>query len=399
MSSRIPVYFTLAVITLLAACSPSVEASTEVTRETLGDTTFVSIAAEHEAASIQVDSVEIIWKSDALARPNSMIRAGNTLVIGDSPHLHMLTDGGSYLRSVGRAGEGPKEFGMVSALGSTGDSVIILDDRNIRQAIVTLDGDFVSTHRLAWPEDFVSTLREPDELRFHDGGVLRFASQLIRIDEPTRLALIWESLTTDSSAVLREWDDGVWFEVGGVIAYRTTFPARAVVAVGPNGRFAHGDGLEYCFILEELDRSAVTRVCRHRGRQGVGSGVRGVAVTDFPNLNERQIEFRDVLESIFREQKVNEYHPSFTRLTFGTDGKLWVRTTGPQIPDIHPVILSRMPDQQPLHHRWEAYAPDGSPLGGVFLPRLFTPHVFGDAEAWGFFELDTGEIVVARVAW
>lgn len=399
MPTRVSVHFTLAVIALLAACTPSGDVPETVTRERIGDTTFVSIRAEYEAAEIQVDSVEIIWTSDSLARPNSMIRVGNMLIIGDSPHLHMLTDDGSYLRSVGRAGEGPKEFGMVSALGSLGDSIIVLDARNLRQEIVTLDGEVVGTHRLNWPDDYVNILREPDELRFLDGGVLRFASQNVRIDEPTRLALIWESLMTDSSAVRREWDDGVWFEVGGVIAYRETFPARAVVAVGRMGRIAQGNGLEYCFTLGELDASAVTKVCRRRERQAVGSGIRGASVTEIPNLDELRPQFRDALTDIFREQEVNEFHPSFTRLTFGTTGDLWVRTTGPEIPDIHAAILFRLPDRQLSHRRWESYAPDGTPRGGVLLPRLFTPHVFGDSEAWGFFELETGEIAVAGVTW
>lgn len=241
--------------------------------------------------------------------------------------------------------------------------------------------------------------RSPDELRFFDSGSLRVATQNVRIGIPTRLALVWESLTTDSTAILREWDDGVWFEAGGAIAYEETFPARAIVAVGQDGRLAHGDGVSYCFTIEHLADAPVTLVCRDRTPQPTGRGLRAAAVSDIPNADELPPEFRESLANIFEKQRVSEHHPSYTGMMFGEDGRLWVNAAPPEVPDLHPAVLFRIPERQPTHERWEAYEPGGDPTGGVFLPRRFTPKVFGTGEAWGFYELDTGEIVVARTSW
>lgn len=384
------------------ACSSDADRSatdhTTTRRTKIGDSTFVAIAADDRPAVRVVDSVEVLWRSDSLARPTTMIRERQTLIIGDTDRLHIVTDEGTYLRTVGRQGQGPREFAYIAGVGASGDSIVAFDGRNNRLTVLTRGGEFLGTHATSPTGGFVNPSRIPDRMRLFEGGVLRTLTENVHIREPTRLALAWQSLSTDSSTILREWDDGTWFEAGGVIAYEKAFPTRAIVAIGEAGRIASGDGLDYCFYLESLETRPVAQVCRAREREEVGPGYRNPSVSDIPDADELDPAFRSSLKAVFSEQEIGDRHPSYVAMTFGDDGRLWVLTTGPEIVDLHPAILYRGPDQRPRLLRWEAYTADGSPAGGILVPREFDARVFGAAFAWGLFELDTGEIAIGRVS-
>jgi hypothetical protein len=137
------------------------------------------------------------------------------------------------------------------------------------------------------------------------------------------------------------------------------------------------------------------RVCRDRPRVPLGGGVRGASIAGL-DIDPRFVEsYARAVE----DQELGDAYPSYDRLAFGEDGRLWVRTVGGDAPDVHPTLLGVTPDVPPWPRRWEAYGIDGRPAGAVVLPPDFDPRIFTETAAYGFLELPTGEVAVGRAGW
>lgn len=360
-----------------------------------GDTTFVTIAAGLDTVALQVDSVEVLWRDERLGRPNTMASVDGHLVVGDRDRIHLLTADGGYMGTFGQAGQGPTEFGRVAAVGGLDAQIVALDSRNIRYATIDLSGTFGATHTVVWPVPYVNPRQPADALRFWGGGALRVADENVHLERPTRSALIWESLLGDSSKVLQEWDDVRWIDAGSLLAPDSVYPGRAIVALAPDGRVAFGDGIEYCVSIQHLGQPEVLRVCRDRDRARVGPGVRRASVdgVDVPP------RIRTGITDAIRAQQVGEFIPSYDRLVFAEEGRLWIRALGRDAADVHPSLAYWVPEALPSFRRWEAIGPDGHPSGAVLLPAPFDPRIFEGNRAIGFFETENGEVVVARATW
>jgi hypothetical protein len=358
-----------------------------------GDTAVVISTGEPE--TMAWSSVDVIWRSDELGNPFSMVRAADRLVVGDGDRVHVVSFDGGDVLSFGRAGDGPGEFGRIVALGVLArDSIAVYDVRLHRLSVFSMAGEFRGSRRVAPSIPFVNPVGGGDPFIRVGSGVLWTRSENALLGEPTRVALQWYDLEVDSAAVLEVWDDRQ-FELlsGGLIGPKEVFPARAIVAVGSDGRFAQGNGLEYCVhVRTAFEEDTVESWCRERDRIPVGNGVR------LPDLGAPPDDAQAAaLVQVWRDQEAGEYLPHFDLIRFSETGDLWVRTLHDELANVHPSVLARRPELAPAWREWEVFGSDGALVRKAVLPYTFDPRVIGPDGMHGFFTLESGEVVLAAI--
>jgi len=388
----------LFVVLLLAACGACETRAPEenVLREERGDTLIFHWLADPPV--VQVDTVLTMWRSPDLEDPRSMVRLRDRLVIADRTRVHLLRVNGELIGTIGRSGEGPGEFRSVSAVGSIGDTILAFDVRLQRLSYHAPDGTFLFTSRLQPIPRFGNWRRGGAPLRFFDGGLLYVAEENVHLGEPpTQAALAWRAIGSDSARVIRTWDDVVWRELGGrLIAHVEAFPARALAAVGRDGRYAHGTGLEYCLDVETVGSEKVTRLCRDWERVPVTGQVRDPDIAGLAERYDLGRQTQEIFEALIREQEISDFRPSYDELMFDDSGRLWVRTITPEGRDVHPHLAFLVPELAPTHRYWDVFDAEGLLLWTVRLPSRFDPRVVDDDMVYGFYELPSGEIVIGK---
>lgn len=65
---------------------------------------------------------------------------------GGANNIKMFDANGTYLKTLGREGQGPGEFSFISSITVAGDNLVIRDSRNSRYSVWTLDGEHVADH-------------------------------------------------------------------------------------------------------------------------------------------------------------------------------------------------------------------------------------------------------------
>ena len=352
------------------------EQADDSTREEVrGDTTFITIPPGVDTAAVFVERVETIWQDDRLGRPTAIVLSEERLAVADQDRLHLLTTGGDYLGTVGARGSGPEEFGTIAGIGAVDDTIVIFDSRNSRLAVLDFDGRFLEARRIQPFASFPRARRDA-QLRFWNGGMLQVADEIVHFDRPTRSALVWRSMVDDSTYVMGAWDDLQWVHVGNVsigrgsapfIGAASAFPPRALIAVSDDGRYALGDGLEYCLSLHRLGGPEVVEICRERPRVAVSDAMLRAPVS------------RSARPSV----------PSYRRW------EAWARTRHTSIPRCR----SRSARPSVPDTGGGRPGPEGLTAGAILLPSDFDPQLFRGDQAFGFLELESGELVVALASW
>jgi len=401
---KLQIAVTLAlVIGVTAACEPRVvqEALSVVTVErfTVGDTTV--IISKGKAPTQRVDSVRVLWGNSPLLKdPRSMAKLGDRLIVADPTRLHAINLRGGAIESMGREGGGPGEFRNLSAVAVDGLTTWTFDAELLRLSVFDNRSlKFVRSMPMTPASVFVNPLRPRDTLR-RSGAIFTFRREGIKVDSPTRTALIRYDADGQAPAILRIWPDLDYTRLPmGVIGPRSVLGPRAILAVSADAReVAYGQGLDYCVTIETLptDQAArtVERACRAWEPIRVGRGIRSPDFSKIENEREGQ-----VLQAISRVQVVPTHLPSFDELRYDAYGRLWIRTLGKDLAEIHPALLSRFPELGPDYRSWDVFGQDRDLKQTIELPAGFDPQVILEDEAYGFFEWRTGEIVIAVIRW
>jgi hypothetical protein len=247
--------------------------------------------------------------------------------------------------------------------------------------------------RLMLPSTFATVRQQTSSLVRHAGGILLYASTQMdaRKEVSTRAALVRYSRDGDSAEVIDAWDDLRYFGEGRYLAPRTLFPAEMLFDLSPGATYAAGDGMQYCVTIKPAAPGApgngrVLQICREWERPLLGAGIRDPDFSVLPDPVEHQ--------RIHRRQQLPERMPSYDELRFDLNGRLWVRTVGPDMAEIHPVLLSWFPERGPSTRSWDVFAPAGELLATVILPSTFRPMVITADRAFGYLKLESGEIAI-----
>lgn len=149
----------LLVLLLLAGCS---EAGSSTTRTRVFDSAGVTIvenggAHAHVIASWSVDSVPILRigredGSDAYRFDGvydiARLSDSTILIAEGSPSIRFFDKHGQFLHAVGRRGDGPGEYRVISMMRRIhGDSLLIWDYGNLRVTLLAPDGKYERSMR------------------------------------------------------------------------------------------------------------------------------------------------------------------------------------------------------------------------------------------------------------
>lgn len=389
------IFFSLTFLAL--ACSGVDHAAPAVSRSTAGDTTIIT---SHAAVPIvRPGSVRVIWRSPDLEDPRAMARVGGRLVVADRRQLHVIDTATAAATTIGRDGEGPGEFRNLTAVAAwRGDSVITYDARLHRLSWFGPDLAFARAVRWTPRPPFVSPRRPLDALRPGDAGLYVVRVENVHVDRPTRSALLWVDPEADTSRTLGDWPDFASTRLdGGLIGPARFYGPHLRVALSPTlAVFAHGQGVDYCVTMEPLTvgphAAGVRRVCRDWRATPTGPGLRH---PDFSVI--RDSDTRRLLANAAEQITMADHLPAYDALRFDEDGRLWVRTLGPAMADIHPWLLARVPGLGPAVRRWDVFDPDGILSQTVEVQAGFDPRLILADRAFGFYTLPTGEVVIGSV--
>ncbi len=407
MAKASRIHLVLAVVLAFhTACSSGTadgeDLRSEVTRA--GDTTVV--ANYGEPARLLSDSIRVVWQSSELQRPSTLLLLKDRLIVGDYQRIHILSLEGEFLRTVGREGHGPREFEYVVSLERFGtDTLAVHDSENQRISFFTPDGDFLGLVPYAPLLPYgnpvngylrhLSLRRGLVRLR---GGVVSLWRERINWTRPTRTALVWHDLQADTAAVIESWNGERWFRAGGRWAATVQlFEPYIIAAFAPDGRFAVGNGIEYCITVHVVLQGGFRRICRDRTPAPVGAGIRN------PDLRWLRPDIRQIRATQVREQELSEYLPHFDRMLFDEEGRLWVRTLGEELSNVHPYLLEDVhlledaPEFRPSFRAWDVFDELGQLLTTIDISSNFEPHVIQSGRIYGFVELPTGEFAVGVV--
>jgi len=385
------------VVVLLAGCASADDVPPEerTTIEVRGDTTFVTTVAGW-SPPVSRAKVHVVLQGDDLNRPTGIARAGDRVVVADYVQLHLLEDDGSLVMTAGGFGDAPGEFGTIMAVGSIGDTTLVLDYRLRRVSMHSYTGDPIGSVRALPAQFFVNPRPDVWRMRPWAGGVLYQSAENIHVDRPTQAAILWSSLSGDSTINVRSWDDIDWMHEAGTTMPKQLFGPRAHVAIGSDGLYAFGDGVEYCFMLETIGDPAVRRICREWERVAVTPDLRTPNPSAFEHLDDSS--FGDYTNEL-DQMEIGEKWASFDRLVVDESDRVWVRRLGPEQAISHPHLWNPMPELRPDSFAWDVFSTGGELTHTVTFPGGFEPQLIEEGQAFGLWRLPDGEVTVGKATW
>ena len=384
-------------LALTVGCSASDDVAPEQRAEIAvrGDTTFVTIPADWSPRPASA-TVEVVLQGDLLGRPTGIVRAGDRVVVADQIQLHVLENDGSHVATTGGGGDAPGEFGTIMAVGSLGDTTMVLDYRLRRLSFHDSNGDHLGSARVMPVASFMVPRHDDWRLRPYDGGILYQSVEYRRINRPTRVAIVWADFAGDSMEAVRAWDHIDWKQANGRIMPKQLFGPRAHVALGSDGLYAFGNGVEYCFTLERIGDSAIRHICREWVRAAVTPDVRDPSPSTLERLDERsRRDFTNELE----QMEIGAQWAAYDQLMLDELDRTWVRRIGPEQAVSHPRLWELVPDLRPESFAWDAFSMDGELLSTVEFPSGFEPQLIEEGQAFGLWRLPGGEITVGKATW
>jgi hypothetical protein len=230
--------------------------------------------------------------------------------------LLYFSSAGTFLRSVGRAGEGPGEFRAPAWLGrGGGDTLFIWDDRLLRLSVFSGDGEFIESRKVVGHnEDLALSISG----RFEDGSFLLVPGPVVWIgsEEGVRRSPFayqrYDPATGQTTDLADGWSLETVVEDG--TAYVLPFgdrevavPSRTALLVGDTGspriRYYDLEGRLVRIVEWASDRTPVTVADRQafvrRAGQRLPSGGSGV--------------------------RFSADRPRFSSIVTDSSGRIWVR--------------------------------------------------------------------------
>jgi hypothetical protein len=296
-------------------------------------------------------------------RVTGAVRLGDgTVVVGDdqSKNLRFFDRAGRYLRTVGREGGGPGEFGALASVAAQGDTLVVGDYNNRRVTVFAPDGRLVRAMPLdaGGTEAFVRTLGS-----FRDGSVL-----LSSVTSSDRSGLSRDSVTYlllgpagGPPRELGRFPGDEMFthaeEGGPVMGGPRGFGRAATLAAVPDGFFY---GSSDRFEIGRYDEAGkLLRLVR------APHSPRPVTPADVERFKEmrRQMaqdpsraQLRGLIEKSLAAMPFAETMPAHGELRADAAGGLWVSDY-------------RLTSDDP--GRWTVFDPEGRMLGTVATPARF----------------------------
>jgi len=322
------------------------------------------------------------------------------LVDQQAQQLKVFDPTGTYVRTIGRAGSGPGEFGpgVGPVLIGRGDTLIVPDLGNQRVNILKSDGSEPADFRMSFERGIPARwdMTETGDLVYQ----LR-ALNLPNTEQRETLDLIATvSYTGEIVDTLLTPARGESFTFG-----EDGQPKRMVFSPEPVWSMVGDDGL--CFAVNDVFRLSMFDAL------GTLNRIVTVPVERKP-VTEADIEFfMETVDRLLKEQGVPpaqaeivkstfnfaEYFPAFLQMMPGPDGSLWVQ----RVQEPTGMTAEERENWNPLldlgASKWDILDAEGRYLGVLDLPHRFQPVTFEGDLVYGIWrdEFDVQYVRVMRV--
>jgi hypothetical protein len=331
-----------------------------------------------------------------------VVQSDGTIVISDpmGQHLKFFASDGTYLRTVGVAGSGPREFGRGLVVGrATGDTLFVMDWSNMQAHWLAPDGTWLGSWKTTPADDYrfggwdyaangrIVTVMTP--LRLPDAPVVDTLDAVLIRD--VRGTVLDTLAFIPSSDVFRfAGDEPEWHLWAGYPDYELTW----------HGGLATGRSDLYRFWWYD-DEGVLDRIVSlHRERR--------------PMSGEDRTRFIDTLERVMTENGApparialvksavhfEDLYPAWRRFISGVKGTLWVQRLRPvsalSDAELEDALAFNRP---PATYEWDVFDPEGRYLGVIELPCIDRALTFAGDRIYGVWEdeLDVQYIVAWRI--
>jgi hypothetical protein len=370
---------------------------------TFGDTELVAVE-ELRVGSPDHPQLAFTWFRDLEVGPDGTIYT----VHPQENAIRVHDSAGAFLRTIGRAGEGPGEFDSPGPIGMLGDTLWVLDYGTYRFSFFDLAGNLLGSQRI--PIDLGDT---PDERPPRPNGLLSDGSIFGSPPAWSRLVASGE-ITTD--VVLRLDSTGAVMDT--IASYSLENSVWEVADPDNPGAWGTYAGQPfsdtelvrpsyYQPVVVRVNRAAATtegRATFHVMARTFGGDTlfsRQFSYTPMvleTALVDSVVEARAAAVIRFRRGAITpaqaaewardalytpDFHPPVSDMLIGRDGSVWLRGEDPGESTVE----------------WRILSPAGEPLGVVRLPVGFRIMLADRSRAWGteYDELDVPYIVRYRI--
>ena len=342
---------------------------------TLGDTPLVEIGASPNDPNEQFTTIRAVWEL-----PDGTIAVGN---MSHPPAIRVFDQDGSYIRTIGRDGDGPGEFRWIAEMWLVPpDTLIVYDVQQSRVTVVDVQGRVLGTTFFNPGAD--SPGLSPVILvgRFSDGTYVARPNAYLRSAEGRsgRTMLAVERRQDDGTVVdtIAVLPDVEFDTCEGGRHCRPVFGKRAAFLAHGTSYYS-GMGDEYSIDEYDVSGTLVRRIRRRAAPSRVTQEMRDQYIENevsrlYPS---RASQIRRRLE----ETPVAETLPAFDRLfILDQAGNLWVK----DYPNPGDTVAS-----------FSVFDGEGRFLGDVTMPLNFRPHAIGLNHVIGVWrdELDVESVV------
>jgi hypothetical protein len=277
------------------------------------------------------------WRLEEIARIGSLdagpaafgnvrsvvLDASGSIYVADqqAAEIQVFDSRGEYLRTLGRRGRGPGEFGDLYSLAWLGDTLVVLDPRNARLGLMSASGEWfglwrwqpfsgpaVRLHQATLEAVYAPVVVQPAAgtispalVRFtHEGPGDTLAIPPVREDRP-------------SNAVCSTPGGDIWF-------FSIPFLPGSEHSAGPDGALAVAWEDEYRILFLGVAGDTLRVVERKLDRVLLSDAEWGAATADFRAFREEHPEVSCQPAELPRP----ELKPALREMFFGVAGRLWV---------------------------------------------------------------------------
>ena len=392
------------------ACGPISDSQntteTVVETETIGDTTVVrtvsgSVWGGDATLVPEVSIGELDGAEEYLFGSVSAIAVDddhNVYVLdGQARHVRVFDSEGTYVKTLGRDGEGPGEFKVPIGLAISNGRLLVRDPANGRVQLFGLETGENEEWRYLPSEVFANTpLYRDDQGRIYVDITEEEQRFIVMDSDGTPIDTIPAPVAPadfddDQYGMNARGESGdMWRSVGAAVPFSPDW----YWSVHPAGHFLSALSTAYRINLEQDD--GVLRIERNHTP---------VAVPDDEHDRHEQRIMRRMRQVeagwSWDGAAIPEHKPPFRGLSAGSDGRIWVRlwTEAKQVAneDHDPGNPESSPFTWVEPLRYDVFEADGTYLGAVVPPEGFSlsaPPVFGRSFVWA---VERGELDVQRV--
>lgn len=285
---------------------------------------------------------------DEFGRITSVLAdADGNVYVGDSQAatIRVFSPDGRLLRSIGRSGSGPGEFGTVYPMAWAGDTIAVLDPGNARIATFTRGGEWAGSWR--W---------QPltGDVRFLPGGRGEAWGQgSRRVGERGETVFVrYTAAGPQDTLVAPQWPDALQPIVcpnpadGSISFFLVPFAPKLVSAMTPGGHWAIAPSAAYRIAIT-TPAGDTLRIIERQHQPALITDAEWDAETE---------EFRTFREEVpgarcDGEMTRPEFQSAIRHITFDDRGRMWVEATSD------------------AGEQWDVFESDGRLLGTLSAPE------------------------------